>query len=239
MSQVTQMTFVSKFKEEEQTMKRKLIALTLAGAMAAGVYAQTAQEITFFSDPGFRGARFTVTGPRTILDLPFIPRSAALQGGGTWSVCNMREYAGTCRTISDSERDLNFTVVRSLRPLNQGSGGGSFDNWREIARLNVRDRVDRDTVNVRTNELFREVKVCAEHNTVRIRRAEVQLGNGYWQRMFVPLALTPGNCSDAIDLMGNARRIRAVRFEYEAWTAGIARGTVTVKALPYVEKQPR
>jgi hypothetical protein len=222
-------------------MKNMVIGLAFAGAMAAGVCAQTAQEITFFADPGFRGARFTVTGPRTILDLPFIPRSAALKGGGSWSVCNMREYGGTCRTIADSDRDLNFTVIRSVRPLNEGSGSGDWANaaWREIARLNVRDRADRDTAYVRTNDLFREVKVCAERNTIRIRRAEVQLGNGYWQRMFVPLALTPGNCSEAIDLMGNARRIRAVRFEYEAWTAGIARGTVVVKALHYVEKQPR
>lgn len=220
-------------------MKSKVIGIALAGAMAAGVYAQTAQEITFFSDPSFRGARFTVTGPRTILDLPFIPRSAALQGGGTWSMCNMREYAGTCRTISESDRDLNFTVVRSIRPIDSGSGGWSNAGWREIARQSVRDRNDRDTIPVRSNELFREVKVCAERNILRIRRAEVQLGNGYWQRMFVPPVLAPGKCSKDIDLMGNARRIRALRFEYEAWTPGIARGTIVVHARPNVQIQPR
>jgi hypothetical protein len=222
-------------------MRKQLMALTLAGVMAVGAYAQQAQEITFFADPGFSGARFTVTGPRTILDLPFIPRSAALQGGGSWSMCDMREYGGTCKTITDSNRDLNFSAVRSVRPLSNSGGGGASENaaWREIARLDVRDRADRDIAYVRTKDVFREVKVCAERNTIRIRRAEVQLGDGYWQRMFVPLTLTPGNCSDAIDLVGDARRIRAVRFEYEAWTAGIARGTVVVKALPYVEKQPR
>ncbi|MBL0924925.1 MAG: hypothetical protein IBJ12_10735 [Sphingomonadaceae bacterium] len=217
-------------------MRRHWIMIALAGAMAVGAYAQQAQEITFYSNEGYSGARFTVTGPRTILDLPFTPRSAMLQGGGSWELCPQRSYDGGCWTITQSERSFRYPQVRSIRPA---STGGTYDNWREIARLDVRDRADRDTAYVRTNDLFREVKVCAERNTVRIRRAEVQLGNGYWQRMFVPLALTPGNCSDAIDLMGNARRIRAVRFEYESWTAGIARGTVTVKALPYVERQPR
>lgn len=220
-------------------MKRTVIGLALVGAMAAGVYAQAAQEITFFSDPGFRGARFTVTGARTILDLPFIPRSASMQGGGSWEMCNMRDYGGTCRTVTESNRDLNFTVVRSIRPANYGGGGWNNSGWREIARLNVRDRYDRDTVAVRSNELFREVKVCAERKTVRIRRAEVQLGNGYWQRMFVPLVLSPGRCSNEIDLMGNARRIRALRFDYEAWTPGVSRGTIVVHARPHVEIQPR
>ncbi len=219
-------------------MRKLALAAIFAGAMATGVYAQVAQEVTFFSDPGFRGARFTVTGPRTTLDIPFIPRSAAMQGGGSWTMCNMRDYAGTCKTINDSDRDLNFTVVRSIRPANYGGGGGG-GNWREIGRLNVRDRADRDTLYVRSNDLFREVKVCAERNTVRIRRAEVQLGNGKWQRLFVPLALAPGRCSDGIDLMGEGRRIRAFKFDYEAWSPGMARATVVVQALPHVERQPR
>lgn len=219
-------------------MRRIVACVFLATGMAAGVHAQRAQEITFYSEPGFRGAQFTVTGPRTVLDIPFTPRSAMLQGG-SWQVCNMRDYAGTCRSISDNNRDLNFTVIRSIRPTNYGGGSGAGGNWREIARLNVRDRADHDTVGVRGNDLYREVKVCAERNTIRIRRAEVQLGNGQWQRMFLPLALSAGDCSNAIDLLGNARRIRALRFEYEAWTAGVARGTVVVKALPSVEKQPR
>lgn len=220
---------------------RKFATGLLFCGLATLAHAQAAQEITFFSDPGYSGARFTVTGPRLYLDIPFVPRSAALQGGGSWQICNAREYRGACEVIRESDRELRFTAVRSARPMSGGgNGGGSWDgNWREIGRLNVRDRADRDMLYVRSNELFREVKICAERNTVRIRRAEVQLGNGKWQRMFVPLALSPGDCSNGIDLMGNARRIRALQFDYEAWSPGMARATIVVKALPHVERQPR
>ena len=216
-------------------MKRTLWALSLAAVSAAAVAAQQAQEITFYSNEGYSGARYTVTGPRTILDLPFEPRSAALQGGGSWEICPARDYAGTCQQISENSRNLRVWAIRSIRPAAASASSG----WRELARLNVRDRADRDQVSVRSNELFREVKLCAERNPIRIRRAEVQLGNGTWQRMFVPLVITPGDCSNAVDLIGDARRIRALRFEYEAWSPGIARGTIVVQALPNVERQPR
>lgn len=216
-------------------MKRAFWALSLAAAAAVAVSAQQAQEITFFSNEGYSGARFTVTGPRTILDLPFEPRSAALQGGGRWEICPARDYGGSCQQIGENSRNLRVGSIRSIRPVASAASAG----WREIARLDVRDRADRDQVGVRSNELFREVKLCAERNPIRMRRAEVQLGNGTWQRLFVPLVIAPGNCSDGVDLIGNARRLRALRFEYEAWSPGIARGTIVVQALPQAERQPR
>ncbi|MGH8336044.1 MAG: hypothetical protein ACRETL_04300, partial [Gammaproteobacteria bacterium] len=178
-------------------MRNVAIGLLFCG-LATLAQAQVAREITFFSDPGYRGARYTVTGPRTNLSIPFVPRSALLQGGASWEICNSRDYRGTCNTLRDSTRDLRFAVIRSARP--HSYGGGGFGNWREIGRLNVRDRADRDTLYVRSNELFREVKVCSVRNTLRIRRAEVQLGNGNWQRMFVPPVLTSGRCSSSTDL---------------------------------------
>lgn len=215
-------------------MRKQVMVAVLAG-MAVAAVAQQAQEITFFSNPGYSGARFTVTGPRTILDLPFTPRSAMMKGGGSWEMCPGRDYAGPCRTINDSQRDLNYATIRSIRPAN----AVGISPWREIARLNVRDRQDRDRVSVNDGRVYRQVMVCAERNTVRIRRAEVQLGNGTWQRLFLPVALSAGACSKGIDLLGGARRIRALQFDYEAWSPGIARGTISVRALPNVTPQPR
>lgn len=218
-----------------------LIALTVAatsGLGAAHGQTGTAQEITFFSNPGMSGARFTVTGPRTNLSIPYEPRSAALQGGGSWQICSETDYRGKCLVIAATMRELNFGPVRSIRRLDTTTPAPS--PWKEIARLDVRDRADRDTVGSTDRcSLFREIKVCSERNTIRIRRAEVQLGNGQWQRLFVPLALEQGRCSDDIKLLGNVRRIRAVRFKFEAWTLGIARGIISVKALPHVQVQPR
>ena len=92
---------------------------------------------------------------------------------------------------------------------------------------------------MRDNQPYREVMVCAERSTIRLRRAEVQFDNGRWQRLFLPLALAEGKCSKAIELEGGGRRIRALRFDYEAWKPGISRGTVVVRALPKVTPQSR
>jgi hypothetical protein len=222
-------------KVEEDGMMRVFTGLVLAGTLATAVMAQQAQEITFFSNEGYSGARFTVTGARTILELPFVPRSAQLAGGGTWEICPNRDYGGSCERIGENQRQLGVMAIRSLKPVTTVAEGG----WSEIARLDVRDRIDRDQAAIRSSDLWRQVRLCAERNPVRVRRAEVQLGNGNWQRMFVPLVIMPGKCSDGIDLTGGARRVRAVRFDYEAWTAGVARGTISVQALPQVERQPR
>lgn len=218
-------------------MKRILLCLVALSSSSA-VSAQVAKEITFFSNPGMSGGRFTVTGPRTNLTLPYVARSAILQGDGSWQICSAVNYGGKCTVIGANQRNLDFGVIRSIRPLNATMP--SPGPWREIARLNVRDHADRDLVPVSDRQtLFRKIQVCSERNSIRIRRAEVQLGNGTWQRLFLPLVLNEGQCSDGIDLFGEGRRIRAVRFEYEAWTAGVERGTVSVKALPKVTVQPR
>jgi hypothetical protein len=212
-------------------------AILLACVLASPAHAQVAQEITFFSNPGMSGARFTVTGPRTNLSVPYVPRSAALQGRGSWQVCSEENYRGRCLVIGNSQRDLSFGPISSIRQLAASPTRGPL---REIARLNVRDRAERDTANSNDRQtIFREVRVCSERSAIRIRRAEVQFGNGTWQRLFLPLVLEQGQCSDPVDLLGNGRRIRAVRFEYEAWTAGMRRGVISVKALPFVRPQPR
>lgn len=72
--------------------------------------ADQARELTFFSNSGFSGARFTVTGPRTTLDLPFVPRSAMLQGGSSWQVCAARDYRDPCQTIAASQRDMRLSM---------------------------------------------------------------------------------------------------------------------------------
>lgn len=211
------------------------------GLLSAGVGASSqpaAQEITFFSNGSMNGVRFTVTGNRTDLTMTFVPRSARLYGRGSWEICSERNYRGRCEVIAQNQSYLNFGPVRSIRMVSTTSPivGG----WREIARLNVRDRADRDTAVVSDRQTrFRQIKVCSARNTIRIRRAEVQLGNGKWQRLFVPAVLRQGSCSNAIDLSGAPRRILTVRFDYEAWTAGMARGSISVMALPHGAVMPR
>jgi hypothetical protein len=218
-----------------------LIAAGAGGGLASAQNA--ASELTLFSNPGVGGAQFTVTGPRTKLALPFVPRSAAIAGGGSWQICSQADYQGKCLVIGATMNALDFGAVGSARPLDATKPAPpppSATAWKEVVRLDVRDGADRDLAASRdTKTMFREVQVCSERSTVRIRRAEVQLRNKQWQRLFVPLVLEEGKCSNAIDLLGGPTRIRAVRFEYEAWTPGLARGTISVKALPNVTVTPR
>ncbi len=104
--------------------------------------------------------------------------------------------------------------------------------WEELLRLDVGDTADRDIRPVSDARQFEGVMICAEKNTVRIRRAEVKLSNGRWQRLFVPLALKPGSCSKPIELLRGPRKIRGFQFDYEAVSAGYGRGIVVVKGQP-------
>lgn len=216
-----------------------LVATVMATMSSASGAQSTQQNITFFSQEGMSGARYSVSGDAKYVRMPYVPRSVAVNEGGTWQVCSEEEYRGNCLVVQ-STRSFSFGPVRSVRKLGGSATGPEASQWKTVARLDVRDRADRDAATSSDRiTRFQQIQVCSERNLVRIRRAEVQLGNGYWQRLFVPLALEQGACSNAIDLIGGKRRIRAVRFEYEAWTAGMARGTIVVKALPYVTPKPR
>lgn len=218
-------------------MLKALSSAFVLAMIAAPAFAQEAREITFFSQPGFSGARYSATGDRNNASIPYQPRSAMVQGGGTWRVCSGNDGTGTCDTITSNVRDLRlgFAHVGSIKLDAQTASSP----WREIVRLNVLDRAERDLAPVNDQVPYREVKVCAERQPIRIRRAELQFANGKWMRLFLPLVLNDGDCSKSIDLLGGPRRIRAIRFEYEAWSPGVARGTVIVKALAPVVGQPR
>lgn len=110
------------------------------------------------------------------------------------------------------------------------------DVWEELIRLDVGDLADRDTRPVGNDLRMQGVRVCAEENKVRIRRAEVMLDNNRWQRLFLPLALDAGECSDEIEILGGPRRLRAVQFDYEAWSDGYDRATLVVQGHPELEK---
>ena len=108
--------------------------------------------------------------------------------------------------------------------------------WVELLRLDVGDTADRDIRPISDARQFEGVMICAEKQTVRIRRAEVKLGNGRWQRLFVPLALKAGACAKPIELLRGPRKIRGFQFDYEALSAGYGRGVIVVKGQPEVQK---
>jgi hypothetical protein len=108
--------------------------------------------------------------------------------------------------------------------------------WDELIRLDVGDLADRDIRPIGDDRKMHGVRVCAEENKVRIRRAEVMVNNNRWQRLFLPLALAPGECSDEIEILGGPRQLKAVQFDYEAWSAGYDRATLVIYGRPDLEK---
>jgi hypothetical protein len=206
-------------------------AVMLALSFSASAEALRAREITFFSNQGFSGARFTVTSQRNILRLPFTPRSARLRGVGGWQLCSGQNFLGPCQTITQDQRNLLLRLrsVQSIRPVATTAG---MTGWRDIARLPVRDRVQSDIITIRDNRLFRQAKLCAERNTVRLRSADLQRGNGTWQRLNPLRAIQPGRCSSPVDLGRGGQSIRAVRFDFDTWMQGASGAIVVVRALP-------
>lgn len=203
--------------------------MVLALPAPASAQYQGQGEITFFSNRNFSGARFTVTGDRTNVRIPFTARSAILRQGDRWQVCSRTDYRN-CTVIASSNRALNMNV-RSARPMNYGNPGLPGP-WRELARLQVRPGVQLDSAQVQlTNQRYRRIMVCAERNTVRLARFDAMFNNGERQTFRVPLTLRAGQCSQSLDLQGNDRRIRMMTFTYQGWNPAYRGAVVVVRGF--------
>lgn len=109
-------------------------ALTaVALAAPSGAEAQRRGEMTFFSNMSYSGARYTVTGPRENVSIPFPIRSVIVAPGERWEICSRTGYRD-CIMISENIANLRRTVA-SARPWQTpappgpgpgpGPGGGS------------------------------------------------------------------------------------------------------------------
>ena len=92
------------------------IALAVAVTLPTGAAAQRSGQLTFYSNIGFRGQSYTVTGPRTNVRVPFSIRSAQVAPGESWEICTGSEYRGNCQTIAESVGNVALSV-RSARPV--------------------------------------------------------------------------------------------------------------------------
>lgn len=94
---------------------------TLIGAvlvsLGSSAAAQRYGEMTLYSERNFRGATYTVTGPRAFIRIPWQVRSVRVQPGQNWELCRDVEYRG-CIWVEQSMSNLR-TTVGSARP-----GGG-------------------------------------------------------------------------------------------------------------------
>ncbi|TCD04121.1 hypothetical protein EYB45_09420 [Erythrobacteraceae bacterium CFH 75059] len=104
-------------------MRGRRVLASAAILLMAGVPAQAQRsgELVLYSDIGFRGQTFVITGPRENVRVPFRVRSAQVAAGDTWEICPQTRYRGACNTVIDSQGNIAWTV-QSARPSRQSGG---------------------------------------------------------------------------------------------------------------------
>jgi hypothetical protein len=94
------------------------LGLTIAAGLllVPGASAQRTGEITLYSNIGFSGRAYTVTGPRTNITLGWAVRSVRVRGGGAWDLCTRTSYRAPCNRVTQNIGNIRWTVA-SARPV--------------------------------------------------------------------------------------------------------------------------
>lgn len=98
--------------------------------------------------------------------------------------------------------------------------------WTLLGSREVRDRTDRDTIVVAGRGTYERIKICVYRNPVRFIDVDVHFRNGGRQDVSIAQRINPGDCSRAIDLVGDDRDIVRVEFTYEETSFRRARARV-------------
>jgi len=92
--------------------------------------------------------------------------------------------------------------------------------WHELGRVHVRDNAEKDLAFLKDGDDVVEVRVCAERNAIRLRNAELWMSGDKRQKLWLPLVLGAGECSDPIKVQGGPIRVTHLALEYEAMSLG-------------------
>ncbi len=106
--------------------------------------------------------------------------------------------------------------------------------WIAVGTQHVRDGAEKDLAVLDADRPLMEIRVCARENPVRLRNATAWLPGDGRQKLWLPLVLDEGRCSDPIRVRGAPRRVTHIAFEYEAMSAGWAGAQLVVAGRPAV-----
>ena len=106
--------------------------------------------------------------------------------------------------------------------------------WDEIAQLNVRDRVDVDTVNLPGNREFSRLKFCVYRHPVHFIDIDIWFRNGGHQDINTRFQINPRECTRVIDLDGGRRNIDHIVLKYEenSWKNRTAMRVTAASSTP-------
>lgn len=90
--------------------------------------------------------------------------------------------------------------------------------WEFLGTRDVRDAVDHDAITLPGKHQFSRIRLCVYQRPVHFIDLDVRFANGGTQDVPVRAVIRPGQCTRAIDLVGDDRNISAVHMVYEANT---------------------
>ena len=90
--------------------------------------------------------------------------------------------------------------------------------WDLLGTRDVLDRVDHDSISLPGARSFERIRLCAYERPVHFIDVDVHFANGGHQDVPVRARVRPGECTRAIDLVGDDRNITSVSMTYEANT---------------------
>jgi hypothetical protein len=93
--------------------------------------------------------------------------------------------------------------------------------WQELGRVHVRDDAEKDLAFLSDGDDVVEIRVCAERNTIRLRNAELWMAGDKRQKLWLPLVLEAGKCSDPDKVQGGPIRVTHLALEYEAMSLDV------------------
>ena len=88
-------------------------------------------------------------------------------------------------------------------------------SWQVIGRATVDFGNDKDEFKVEGADRFRKLRIKAERAEIRMKDMDVYYEDGEHEDIDVRETIKAGQHSRAIDLRGNSKRIKTVKFKYE------------------------
>jgi hypothetical protein len=100
--------------------------------------------------------------------------------------------------------------------------------WTVVGTQHVRDSAERDLAVLDAGQPLSAIRVCAAERSIRLRNATAWLPKDKRQKLWLPLVIEAGRCSDPIKVQGAPQKVTHIAFEYEALGADWAGGRLIV-----------
>jgi hypothetical protein len=116
-----------------------------------------------------------------------------------------------------------FVVLSSSSPASAQSG------WRTVAYKTVGAGTDRDTIRVRGDARYRQVRLCSINRPIVMQDFSVRFANGRTQDIRVRNRIAAGSCTRAAELNGGRRNIEEIRLVYGRLERGVRTPLIRVQ----------